>query len=202
MAGRLGALARPEAHAEAHAIVEEVSRWARNNAVSRTAIANATTDTKKQMQKAITLLGSPDGPGPGLDALSCLPGVHLVIATKIYRFCLPHIGAAVDRHVSYFFNSLDVVSSSQPTTKATHFLREWSNGRRASTRLGSYSPARYTHNRREVTDCYLPLISQIAGELNAPFAPYTCAATGLSQAWRPADVEMAAYYWWACNGSR
>ena len=155
----------------AHVIVERVSRWAGNNVVSHAAIANATAATKIQMQNGVSLLGSPGGPGPGLDALSRLRGVSFVIATKIYRFCLPHIGAAVDRHASYFFNSLDVVSSSQPTTKATHFLREWTNGGRASTRLEIYSPARYTRNQQEVTDCYLPLLSQIARELDAASVP-------------------------------
>jgi len=186
----------------AHAIVEQVSLWAGNNALSHAAIARAPYATKVQLQNAITLLGPPGGPGPGLDALSALRGLSLVISTKVYRFCLPSIGAAVDRHASYFFNSLDVVSSSQPSTKATHFLREWTNGRHASTRLGIYSSAGYTRNRQEVTNCYLPLLSQIAGELNKLGARYACAATGLPQAWRPADVEMAAYYWWACNGSR
>jgi len=40
-----------------------------------------------------------------LRELTKQPGLGLVMASKIYRFCSPHIGAAVDRHSSYFFNS-------------------------------------------------------------------------------------------------
>ena len=188
----------------AHAIVEQVSNWAGNNARSHAVIEDAQHSTKVQMQGAINLLlGASGAPGNGLNALSALPGVSLVIATKIYRFCLPQAGAAVDRHASYFFNSLNIVAPHQQPTKATQFLREWTNRRRTTTRLAIYSPARYTHNRNEFTNSYLPLLSQIAGVLNAlPPAPYTCAATGQPQRWRPADIEMAAYYWWACQGSR
>lgn len=186
----------------AHTIVEKVSYWAGNNAVSHSAIVNATQDTMTQMQSAITLLVALGGPGRGLDALSVLPGVSLVIASKIYRFCIPSAGAAVDRHASYFFNSLDIVAPNKQGAKATHFLREWANGRHATSRLAIYNRTRYMQNRQEFTEHYLPVLAQIADELNALPAHYMCAATGRPQTWRPADVEMAAYYWWACHGSR
>lgn len=198
VAGLLGALTPTTAHA----IVEQVSSWAGNNAVSHGTIVSATQATKIQMQNAIALLCASGVLAPGLDALSGLAGVSLVMASKIYRFCVPKQGAAVDRHASYFFNSLDVIYPNQPRTTATRFLREWTNARHASTRLGTFTTARYSQNRQEFTGTYLPLLSAIAAELNMLHRPYTCAATGKPQGWRPADVEMAAYYWWACRGSR
>ena len=186
----------------AHRIVTEVSRWAGNNASSHANIVHAAEETKVHMLNAITALDAADGPGVGLDVLSNLPGVSLVIATKIYRFCFPLVGVAVDRHASYFFNSLDVVAPNQQRAKATHFLREWANGRHTSTRLRIYDRAGYEGNRKEYTNNYLPLLSRITEALNGLTAPYNCAATNQRRSWRPADIEMAAYYWWACHGSR
>jgi hypothetical protein len=133
-----------------------------------------------------------------LVALCNLPGISLVIASKIYRFCAPQVGAAVDRHASYFFNSLPVVNEG----KASHFFREWSNGRHTSSRLAIYSRADYNRNLTEYVENYLPLSANIASEVNAFPALYSCAATGQRRSWTPADVETASYYWWACNGSR
>ena len=85
---------------------------------------------------------------------------------------------------------------------ATHFAREWANGRHTSSRLAIYAVANYTRNKAEYFEAYLPTLACIAQAMNANQAPYTCAAQNLKKNWRPADVEMAAYYWWACNGAR
>ena len=166
------------------------------------AIQNATPTTRERMHLAISLLDSPEGLEVGLKALSNLPGISLVIASKIYRFCYPEAGAAIDRHASYFFNSLDVVDSSGERTKATHFRREWVNGPDTTTRLATFTNAGFTHNLNEFTKHYLGLVSNIAGALNDIRATFTCSATGRPKNWRPTDVEMAAYYWWAQHGPR
>ena len=150
------------------------------------------------MQAAISDLIAPGKERAGIDALCSLPGISLVIASKIFRFCSPNQGAAVDRHASYFFNSLQVVGRGA----ATHFAREWANGRHTSSRLAIYAVANYTRNKAEYFEAYLPTLACIAQAMNANQAPYTCAAQNLQKNWRPADVEMAAYYWWACKGAR
>lgn len=182
----------------AHAIISDVSRWAGNNDNAQAAINNASFDLKVKMQSAISYLSMPGQVINGLDALCNLPGIRLVIASKIFRFCFPKVGAAVDRHASYFFNSLLMNNGEN----ACHFVREWSNGNHSSSRLAIYTPANYLRNRNEYFEKYLYLLVQIAKNLNNKSAQYTCAATNLSSYWTPADVEMAAYYWWACKGSR
>ena len=187
---------------DAHVIVQWVSDWAGNNTLSRKAIEGATADVKARMLHSLKLLNSPGEIGNALASLCHLPGVGLVVASKIYRFCYPEAGAAVDRHASYFFNSLDIVDAAGNRAKALHFRREWSTGRRTTSRLAIYNLASFTHNLHEFVSVYLPWLASIAATLNVLPAPYTCAATGELKAWRPSDVEMAAYYWWACNGAR
>jgi hypothetical protein len=138
----------------------------------------------------------------GLDALSEIPGINLVIASKIFRFTCPYVAAAVDRHASYFFNSLAVVSSIHAPRKATCFKREWTTGRHSSSRLATFTPGYYRLNRQHYVEAYLPILASIANILNKSNLLYTCAATGNKKVWRPTDVEMAAYYWWATNGAR
>lgn len=150
------------------------------------------------MQAAISGLITPGQECVGIDALCSLPGISLVIASKIYRFCAPTQGAAVDRHASYFFNSLQVAGGGN----ATRFAREWANGRHRTSRLAIYTLSGYVHNKAEYFSAYLPTVTCIAQALNAIPAPYTCAARNAPMTWTPADVEMAAYYWWATNGAR
>lgn len=182
----------------AHSIVIDVSRWAGNNANAHAAIVNATNAKKSAMEAAITKLCSHGQEAEGLDSLCNLPGIRLVIASKIFRFCAPLVGAAVDRHASYFFNSLSVLGNGL----ASNFKREWSNGRHTGSRLAIYTLRNYERNRTEYIEIYLPLLADIADAFNAVPAPYTCAAINQERNWTPADIEMAAYYWWACNGSR
>ena len=183
---------------DAHRIIVDVSKWAGNNAISHQKIINATPNQKKEMQTALSILVTHGHLDAGLDALCELPGIRLVIASKIYRFCQPRKGAALDRHASYFFNSLPVIGNDF----ATNFTREWSTGRRSSSRLAIYSNGGYVRNRDEYILSYLPLLASIANWLNSSSKQYRCAATNQLKEWRPTDVEMAAYYWWACNGAR
>ncbi|MDD2902390.1 MAG: hypothetical protein PHU44_08130 [Syntrophales bacterium] len=176
----------------AHRIVLAVSAWAGNNARSHDDIVQATPADKVQMLSSLQLFNTPDGLANAMDALCLLPGIRLVIASKIFRFCCPAMGAAVDRHTSYFFNSLG----------ATNFRREWSNGKHRASRLAIYQSAPYTRNRREFVTVYLPMLRSMANALNAIPVPYHCAATGEQKKWRLTDVEMAAYYWGACNAPR
>ena len=182
----------------AHAIVVAVSQWAGNNANSHAQLVNALPVQQAKMQKAISCLVNPGQECVGIDALCALPGISLVIASKIFRFCFPNQGAAVDRHASYFFNSLQVVAGQV----CTHFVREWSNGRHTTSRLAIYNHANYVQNKTEYFLSYLPILSCIAQAMNANGNAYTCAAQHIQVNWRPADVEMAAYFWWAANGAR
>ncbi|MFZ5452152.1 MAG: hypothetical protein ACOZF2_09830 [Thermodesulfobacteriota bacterium] len=176
----------------AHRIVVAVSAWAGNNARSHNAIVQATPAYRVQMLSSLQLFNTLDGLANAMDALCLLPGIRLVIASKIYRFCCPAMGAAVDRHTSYYFNSLG----------GANFRREWSNGQHTASRLAIYQSASYTRNRREFVTVYLPMLRSMANALNAIPVHYHCAATGEQKKWRLTDVEMAAYYWGACNAPR
>lgn len=184
--------------ANAHAITVQVSAWAGNNANAHAQIVGATPAQQAQMQAAVSDLITPGRECVGIDALCTLPGISMVIASKIYRFCAPTRGAAVDRHASYFFNSLQVAGGGN----ATRFAREWANGRHTTSRLAIYTLSGYVHNKAEYFSTYLPTITCIAQVLNAIPALYVCAARNAPMNWTPADVEMAAYYWWANNGAR
>lgn len=186
----------------AHCIVSMVSRWAGNNATAQANIDAASPPTQAGMMTAINCLMNRSTLKNGLDALSALPGLRLVIASEVYRVCCPTTGAAVDRHASYFFNSLDIVGPAGISRKGTTFKREWANGTRKTSRLAIYNRAGHNRNRDEFDDTYLPLLTQIASSLNSMHATFKCAATETEKSWRPADVEMAAYYWWAQNGPR
>lgn len=86
--------------ASAHQIVVSVSKWAGNNTNSHANIVSATPDQQLAMQNSISLLTSNLTAIDGIKNLSALPGISLVIASKIYRFCVQSVGAAVDRHSS------------------------------------------------------------------------------------------------------
>jgi|GEM_PF-712523 hypothetical protein len=184
--------------ANAHAIAVAVSQWAGNNANAHAQIVQATPAQQNEMQAAIACLIIPGQECAGIDGLCALPGISLVIASKIFRFCSPNFGAAVDRHASYFFNSLRVPGGGN----ATQFAREWANGRHTTSRLAIYNQTSYARNKAEYFTAYLPTLSSIAQAMNAIPAPYTCMARNHQVNWTPADVEMAAYYWWALNGAR
>ena len=186
--------------AKAHALIQKVSIWGGNNVQAQADIALASPAIKERMMAAIQAILDPNTLAVGLDRLSALPGLRLIMATKVYRFCCPTVGAAVDRHASYFFNSLDVVDAHGALREAAAFKREWENGAHTKSRLASYNPGYHQKNRDEYINSYLPVVTQIAKSLNSMGLTYTCAATKQSNLWRPADVEMAAYCWWALHG--
>ncbi len=186
----------------AHEIIVRISNWAGNNARAHGSIVGACRSTRKQMLDAITMFKTPVSLRNAIDLLSDLPGVSLVIAAKIYRFVCPLVGAAVDRHASYFFNSIDISSAGHVGSKALAFRREWATSDKRTSRLATYTSSGYSWNREQYISRYLPLLSSVATSLNRQNITYLCAATGRQLPWRPTDVEMAAYYWWACNGAR
>lgn len=187
---------------KAHAIIQAVSKWGGNNKKAQKEIDTASKQIRATMMIAIQQLLNVATLKDGLDSLSQIPGLRLVMATKVFRFCCPNIGAAVDRHASYFFNSLDIVMPDSTRRKATNFKREWTNGKHTKSRLSIYNDASHAINRDEYVDAYLPLVAKIAEALNGSGATYSCAATKERKTWRPADVEMAGYYWWARHGTR
>lgn len=158
----------------AHRIVTKVSKWAGNR--KHYEIVQAKPAGRVQVLNSFRLFDAPDGPANAIDGLSNLPGISLVIASKIFRFCRPTVGAAVDRHTSYFFNSLEFVTPEGCRDPATNFRREWSNGQHTASRLATFNPASYNKNRGEFITVYLPLLGSIANTLNAIPAPYQCAA--------------------------
>ncbi len=108
----------------------------------------------------------------------------------------------MDRHASYFFNSLDIVDPEGIRRKGTKFKREWQDGKHKTSRLAIYNPSSYAVNRDEFVDTYLPLLGQIAKSRNNMGAAFKRATRETEKSWRPADVEMAAYYWWAHHGPK
>jgi len=185
-----------------HSIVQKVSKWGGNNLNAQESIDKATLSEQVRMRDAICQVLNPSTLKRGLDEFSNLPGLRLVMATKIYRFCCPAKGAAVDQHASYFFNSLNIIETNGTRNKCVHFKREWGTARHTSSRLAIYSSAGHKSNCEEFVNAYLPLMAQIAESLNLLGVTYKCAETGENKKWRPSDVEMSVYYWGASKDSR
>jgi hypothetical protein len=122
------------------------------------------------------------------------------MATKIYRFYVPRMGAAVGRHTSYFFNSLQDRRTREHPTLCTKFRREWTDGKHKATRLAIYYNTGRERNLDEYLKRYLPLLGAIADSLNRRFGGFVCATCRKREVRRPTDVEMAAYQWWSRNG--
>ena len=186
----------------AHWIVKDVSVWGGNNKKAQGEIDKASSQDQTRMLAAIRLIINSSTLKAGLDELSGLGGLRLVMATKVFRFCCSTTGAAVDQNASYFFNSLEIVGLEGERNKSTSFKREWPKRSHNTSRLAIYYSQGHARNCKEFVEVYLPLLTQIAHSLNEMGVTYRCAATGMHKSWRPADVEMAAYYWWAHNGPR
>ena len=185
----------------AYSIVVKVSRWAGNNDKAQRALETADSVSKQKILEAILNFFSEKDPSVGLRLLCNLKGISLVIASKIYRFVLPREGAAVDRHASYFTNSLRI-SEDAKLNFGTNFRREWSNGRHVTSRLAIYNSRVFEHNFSEYLENYLLLLKRMADSLNSTGKLYQCMLTKKEEKWTPADIEMAAYFWWAKHGSR
>lgn len=185
---------------DAQTILAKVSQWGGNNKKAQRNIESADSVTQTQMLEGIHKLGFEKDISLAFNQLNSIPGFGFVMATKVYRFCYPNIGAAVDRHASYFFNSLNIISEDCSIKKATQFRREWSTGEHKQSRVAAYQKNYYIRNRDEYVLKYLPLLRNIATSLNKANILFKCAATGDLKSWRPVDIEMAVFFWWAKNG--
>ena len=181
-----------------HQLVARIAKW--DSGRTDAAIAGWTTDQREQARAALVELHGGRNVRKWLLELDALPGLDLVLATKIYRFIAPAIGAAGDRHSTYFANSLAVHDDDGPLTEATDFRREWASGSHAASRWAIYGDKEAEAD--EYAERYLPLLAGIANALNASGRPHTCAARGVAVEWLPADVEMAMAFWWAKHGPR
>lgn len=169
----------------AHEVVVMASQWAGNDAQAHARIVQATPEERAVMEKALMQVMNLAAAPAAVEALAALPGVGLVLATKLNRLSMPYMTAAVDEHSAAFFNALPVEGQGF----ATRFT------------LAGDAAVDLTHDTREYWDNYLPLLGCLTQALNAARQRFTSAATGASRSWVPADVEMAAQYWWACNGA-
>jgi hypothetical protein len=88
----------------AHKIITRVSEWAGNSSNAHRDILQASESDQLRMHDSLLAFDNDSGPRTAIDRLSSLPGISLVIASKVYRFCRYMIGGTVDRHASYFFN--------------------------------------------------------------------------------------------------
>ena len=178
-------------------IIQEVSRWGGNNETAIRTIASASPEQKQTFAELIGWLLTSGSTEHALRGLTKQPGLGLVMASKVYRFCCPHIGAAVDRHSSYFFNSLSVRDEAGKQRVCTQFTREWDNGKHKTSRLAIYTDPKRDANLKEYCATYLPLLAAIADALNSQRGGFLCATSRARRPWRPTDVEMAAYFWWS-----
>ena len=180
--------------------VSRISNWGGNNEKARQAILLFNEENKLFAVNQINNLSNNVDVENSLNNLTKLPGIDLVMATKIYRFCSP-MGAALDRHSSYFFNSLKVRKDTS-LVYSTNFKRQWSNAKHLNSRLANYSASGLAFNLSKYISEYLPILNGITLNLNLSCSLYYCAAEQKLKKWTNADVEMAAYYWWALNGVR
>jgi hypothetical protein len=187
---------------KACSIITRISNWGGNNAASQRKLEEADTSTKQAMKEALQTINGTQTLERGLRALCDLAGINLVMASKIYRFCFPDQGAALDRHSAYFFNSLQKVREDGTGTAATKFVREWSTAQHTTSRLAIYTQPSFERVLSEYLTVYLPLLRDIASSLNLRRDFYKSAVDSRSTEWKAADVEMAAYYWWSKHGPR
>lgn len=94
-------------------IMEKVAEWGGNNAKGMSTVRGMSPEQGRQSAEWLGQLLDPGSARLALLHLTSLPGIDLVMASKIYRFCAPETGAAIDRHCSYFFNSLCRISASR-----------------------------------------------------------------------------------------
>lgn len=130
----------------AKSIIERVSEWGGNNKNSQNAITHANMQVRSLMSDIIEKIKDIRFLYNCLDRLSSLRGLRLVMATKVYRFCCPDIGAALDRHTSYIFNSLRIINKEGIVRYCTEFKREWSTASHKTSRLAIYQENSHKFN--------------------------------------------------------
>jgi hypothetical protein len=125
--------------------VQRVSEWVGNRTKAKDVISNTSDTQKQQLAGFIRELLMPSSIKSGLRGLTGQPGIDLVMATKIYRFCTPSTGAAVDRHCSQ-------PSTDTARTFSTHYgidarpeqrpaPNSAVNGQMASTKRHAWQPS-------------------------------------------------------------
>lgn len=184
-----------------HSILYPVADWGGARQPALDSIAEY--DEERKLHAALRIRAMHQGGNlqQALLGLCSLPGIGFVIASKIYRFVRPDVGAAVDRHASYFFNSLQLRRlDNRPAGLATEFRREWATGAHTTSRMAVYQPDTLQHTAQHYCARYLPILASTAAALNRQGIRYHCVQTGQRLEWRPADVDMAAFSWWKDNG--
>ena len=164
-------------------IVREVLHWGGNNQKAANTLASASSEQNGIFARLIKQLLTPVSPADALRALTKQPGLSLVMASKVYRFCCPDVGAAVDRHSSYFFNSLPVQAAGGPVGTCTRFKREWANGQHRTSRLATFTHSNCEANLGEYCRAYLPALAAVADVLNSQGGGFLCAATKAKKRW-------------------
>lgn len=135
----VGSLAARLDSRNAQLILEEVSEWGGNNATAQHAISCASPAQCHEFARLITEVSHPGQLRTALQGLTEQPGIDLVMATKVFTFCVPNLGAALDRHCSYFFNSLLDLRAPNAPTGCTQFRRQWADGKHRATRLATFT---------------------------------------------------------------
>lgn len=184
-----------------HSILYHVADWGGAQQPALNSIAEYDEERKRHAAQRIRAMHQGGNLQQALLGLCSLPGIGFVIASKVYRFVRPDVGAAVDRHASYFFNSLQLRRlDNHPAGLATEFRREWANGTHTTSRMAVYQPDTLHHTAQHYCTRYLPIVASTAAALNRQEIRYHCVQTGRHLGWRPADVDMAAFNWWKHNG--
>lgn len=187
---------------KAKSVIERVSEWGGNNKKAQNAISCVGVQIRSLMSDILEKIKDSRILYDCLERLSSLPGLRLVMATKVYRFCCPDVGAALDRHTSYFFNSIKIIDKEGAERCCTEFKREWSTGKHRTSRLAIYQANSHKFNLQIFIEQYLPILDRLSKAFNENDTCYWCKATKTYKYWRLCDVEMAAYYWWSKNGPR
>lgn len=109
----------------AHQFAVAVSVWGGNWIGAHNAIVGYDEEQQGTLRRALVM--AVDGQmGEAMVNLAELPGLSVVMASKLLRFTLPDTCAAVDRHASYMTNSLPDMSDGAVAGSCTAFHRQWS----------------------------------------------------------------------------
>ena len=95
----------------AHALIQRVALWSGNNKFAQSQIDEASPFFKEKMKTALHYLLDTAKIALGLKRLAELPGLGFVIATNVYSFCCPDVGAPVNGRTACFFNALDIIDA-------------------------------------------------------------------------------------------
>lgn len=184
-----------------YSVLQPIADWGGARAPALNAINNYTHAERIHAAELLRGLLNGGNASAALVGMSDLPGIAFVIASKVYRFVRPDVAAAVDRHASYFFNSLQLrFPDGVAAGLATSFPREWCTAAHDVSRMAVYQRAGLVTTAHQYCTRYLPILESIADWLNLNEITYDCPVEGNAKQWRPADIEMAAFFWWQAHG--